>query len=219
MKRGKPRGGLTDGCGSPQIPCFLGGRSFMGAGNKTTFMMTKARPEGRPYAPTHVSESLIVGRQAGLSIASWGGVRGPFRWNFTLYIRLFVYVIKSPRLHSHAPPARDRKPQRALSPWFLGRAGTGNRAGQLPALQPRGPRSRQQFTALRLNCLPCRNGGRARVGRVITAVRAPSSVFSTAQVGNSYVSIPSHPSRCAQIPVWNLQYLVRFLARLKPSQC
>jgi len=139
MKRGKPRGGLTDGCGSPQIPCFLGGRSFMGAGNKTTFMMTKARPEGRPYAPTHVSESLIVGRQAGLSIASWGGVRGPFRWNFTLYIRLFVYVIKSPppalscpsRTRSKAStraipmvfgPGRNGKPSRAASRTSTARA-------------------------------------------------------------------------------------------------
>jgi len=42
----------------------LGGRSFMGAGNKTTFMMTNARPEGRPYAPTHLSRSLIAGRSA-----------------------------------------------------------------------------------------------------------------------------------------------------------
>jgi len=115
MKRGKPRAGLTDGCGSPQTSGLLGGRPFMGTGKKTTFMITDSRPEGRPHAPTHPSKSLTAGRQAGLSIASWGGVRGPFRWNFIFCIRLFVYVIKSPsRLYSCAPPARDRKPQRAL---------------------------------------------------------------------------------------------------------
>ena len=39
-------------------------------------MIVDVRPEGHPYAPTHVSESLTVGRPAGLSIASAGGVRG-----------------------------------------------------------------------------------------------------------------------------------------------
>jgi len=83
MKRGKSREGLLDGCGSPQTSGLFGGRSFMGKGKKTTFMITDVRPEGRPHAPTHVPKSLIVGRSAmrgaGLSIASWGGVRGGFR--------------------------------------------------------------------------------------------------------------------------------------------
>jgi hypothetical protein len=56
----------------------FGGRSFMGAGNKTTFM-TNDRPKGRPHAPTHLPKSLTAGCPAGLSIASWGGVRGGFR--------------------------------------------------------------------------------------------------------------------------------------------
>ena len=57
----------------------LGGRSFMGTGKKTTFMITNDRPEGHPHAPTHLPKSLTAGRHAGLSIASAGGVRGGFR--------------------------------------------------------------------------------------------------------------------------------------------
>jgi hypothetical protein len=75
--------------------------------------------KGAPTPPRtcpEASSSAARPCAGGLSIASWGGVRGPFRWNFTFYIRLIVYVIKSPpRLHSHAPPARHRKPQRARS--------------------------------------------------------------------------------------------------------
>jgi hypothetical protein len=36
----------------------------MGAGKKTTFMITNVRPEGAPHAPTHASKSLIAGRSA-----------------------------------------------------------------------------------------------------------------------------------------------------------
>ena len=84
MKRGESRGGLLDGCGSPQTPGFLGGRSFMGTGKKTTFMITNNRPKGRapvqPHARVRKPHRRLLGHaQGGLSIASWGGVRGPFR--------------------------------------------------------------------------------------------------------------------------------------------
>jgi len=50
---------------------------------------------------------------------------------------------------------------------FWIRRGAGDGPGQLPAYQLRKLQSRQQFTALRLNCLPCRGRGRARVGRAL----------------------------------------------------
>jgi hypothetical protein len=189
-------------CAPIEIRPFCG-RPFMGTGKKTTFILVNSRPKGHPYAPTHVSKSLTVGRSAmrrggGLSIASWGGVRAPFRWNFIFYIRFIVYVIKSPlHLYSYAPPARNQKLQRTLftsgsvvlsmnklelpaefmpvpcpladkSPiGFWIRQGAGDGLGQLPAFQPRGSRSRQQFTALALLLQTSGNRGRGRVGRAL----------------------------------------------------
>jgi hypothetical protein len=143
----------------------------MGA-EKTTFMIVDVRPEGRPHAPTHLPRSLTAGRQAGLSIASWGGVRGPFRWNFTFCIRLFVYVIKSPhRLYSYAPPARDRKPQRPRHPrgfwaWQETETGQGN-------LQHVNRAAFDGFSSLRLQdwgVCPCRDSERTRAGRFMKLI-------------------------------------------------
>ena len=141
-------------------------------------------------APTHLPRSLTAGRQAGLSIASWGGREGPLPIELHLLHPAFCSCYQKPPPPALSCPSRTRSKAstRALftggsaglsmnklelpaefmpvpcpladkSPiGFWIRQGAGDGPGQLPAFQPRGPRSRQQFTALRLNCLPCRNG-------------------------------------------------------------
>jgi len=59
-----PASALTKGAfGRMHAPIeirLFGGRSFMGTGKKTTFMIANVRPEGHPCAPIHVSKSTYV---------------------------------------------------------------------------------------------------------------------------------------------------------------
>jgi len=68
---------------------------------------------------------LLSHAQGGLSIASAGGVRGASDKTLSSTSGLLFMLSKAPRLYSYAPPARDRKPQRASHPH-------GFRAGQKP---------------------------------------------------------------------------------------
>jgi hypothetical protein len=125
---------------------LFGGRSFMGTGKKTTFIMTNVRPKGRPHAPVQKPHRWLP---CGAFDSVVGGREGPLPMELYLLHPAFCLYYQKP-----SPPVLScpsRTPSKASAPapppWFLGRAGTRNRAGQLPAYQLRKLQSRQQFTA------------------------------------------------------------------------
>lgn len=90
----------------------FGGRSFMGAGKKTTFVITDVRLKGRPHAPTHVPRSLIAGCPATRASVLLGEVAAlglSFLPAFKLSLHILHVFVKAHALSRVRWPVRDEK--------------------------------------------------------------------------------------------------------------
>jgi hypothetical protein len=117
------------------------------------------RAPPRPHAPAQKPHRWPPG---GAFDSVVGGREGPLPMELYLLHPAFCLRYQKPPPPVLLCPSctRSKASAPAPSPWFLGLAGNGDRAGQLAACQSCGFRRVQQFTASRLGCLPLQGLGK-----------------------------------------------------------